>query len=302
TQVAIVQITEKNKEGACPHINNKKRKAEELEERKANRKMLKVKKETSQNVLVKINNSYENNTLQKIEQMNMDIQTTPVVDNEDSNKQSWAEMIDNDSDNLKNITNATNSWVTPSTNEISIEYTNTENSILHNNQEGTRLGIESSTSTNGKIVTAQEPIWYFNHKLENMQAEVTQQEAMAKLAKVAINVKSTHDVKVGTLSGSGNQSNKEIVVEPSDTTKVAKEEDTYKEAVKTPTNTGTSPDEEMVAELSDPLRNELSNLYGTTENKKNLPPVAATKDINIEDVQASMFLQVSNAKMDDFKV
>ncbi|CAG8778569.1 39777_t:CDS:2, partial [Gigaspora margarita] len=117
TQAETVQVTEKNKKGAHPRINNKKRKAEELEEREANRKMLKVKEETSQNTLVKINNSYENNTLQQMEQTNMDVQTTLVVDNEDPNKQSWAEMMDNDSDNLKDVNNETNPWVIPSTNE-----------------------------------------------------------------------------------------------------------------------------------------------------------------------------------------
>ncbi|CAG8846962.1 44387_t:CDS:2, partial [Gigaspora margarita] len=113
TQARTVQVTEKNKEGACSRINNKKRKADELEEREENRKMLKVKEETSQNASVKINKSYENSMLQQMEQMNMD-----------------------------DITNGTNPWATPSTNETSIEYTNTKNSILHNNQEGTQLGIE----------------------------------------------------------------------------------------------------------------------------------------------------------------
>ncbi|CAG8759229.1 22288_t:CDS:2 [Gigaspora margarita] len=242
--------------------------------------------------MVKINNSYENNTLQQMEQTNMNVQTTPVVDNEDPNKQSWAKMMDNDSDNLKDINNETNPWVIPSTNETSIEHTNTENSILHNNQEGTLLGIESLLEDSfleniddilglpeqeteiRNPYAAQEPIRDSNHEHENMQAEVTQQEATAELAEVAINVE-----------------NEEMVVEPSDTAKVAKEEDTHEEAVKTPTNTGASPDEEMVAEPSDPLKDELLNLYGTTENKENLPPVAVTKDINVEDVQASMFLQ-----------
>ncbi|CAG8659109.1 43516_t:CDS:2 [Gigaspora margarita] len=49
----------------------------------------------------------------------MDVQTliaeAPVVDNEDTSKQSWAEMMDNDSDNLKDITNTTNPWPFPST-------------------------------------------------------------------------------------------------------------------------------------------------------------------------------------------
>ncbi|CAG8811815.1 29024_t:CDS:2, partial [Gigaspora margarita] len=222
--------------------------------------MLKVKEETSQNASVEINNSYENNMLQQMEQMNMDVQNTPAVDNKDLNKQSWAEIMDNDSVNLKDITNATNSWATPSTNETTLRKS-------FYNQRG-------STLTNGEIEIAQEPIQYFNHEHENMQADITQQEAMAELAEVAINVK----------------------------TKVAKEEDTHEKVMKTPTNTGASPDEEMAAEPSDPLRDKLLNLYGTTENKKNLPPVAATKDINVEDVQASMFSQVSNAEMDDFKI
>ncbi|CAG8835512.1 39206_t:CDS:1, partial [Gigaspora margarita] len=68
---------------------------------------------------VKINKNNENISLQQMEQTNMDIQTqlaeASVVDNEDTSKQSWAEMMDNDSDNLKDITNTTNPWVTPST-------------------------------------------------------------------------------------------------------------------------------------------------------------------------------------------
>ncbi|CAG8800423.1 34354_t:CDS:2 [Gigaspora margarita] len=176
--------------------------------------------------------------LQQIEQMNMDVQTqleeTPVVDNEDPNKQ-------------------------------------------------------SSTSTNGKIKNAQEPIWYSNHEHENMQAEIIQQEATAEIVEVATNIKSTYNIKVGTPTVLGDRSDEEMVVEPSDTPKVTKEENTHEEA-------------EIAVEPSDPLRDELSNLYGTTENKENLLPVAVTKDINVEDVQASMFSQVSNAKMDDFKV
>ncbi|CAG8840865.1 11386_t:CDS:2, partial [Gigaspora margarita] len=135
-----------------------------------------------------------------------------------------------------------------------------------------------STSTNGEIEAAQEPIWDSNHEHENMQAEVTQQGATAELAKVAINVKSTHDIKGRTSFVLDDRSDKEIVVELSDTAKVAKEEDTHEEA-------------EMVAEPSDPLRDELSNLYGTTENKENLLLVAVTKDINVEDVQASICSQ-----------
>ncbi|CAG8786955.1 19495_t:CDS:2, partial [Gigaspora margarita] len=38
-----------------------------------------------------------------------------------TSKQSWAEMMDNDSDNLKDITNATNPWAFPSTSETNIE-------------------------------------------------------------------------------------------------------------------------------------------------------------------------------------
>ncbi|CAG8817814.1 37082_t:CDS:2, partial [Gigaspora margarita] len=229
-----------------------------------------------------VNKSYENNTLQQIEQTNMDIQTqlkvTSVVDNEDSNIQSWAEIMDNDSDNVRDITNATNPWVTPSTNET------------------------SSTSTNREIENAQEPTQYSNHENENMQAEVTQQEATAELVEGAINMKNTHDVKVETPAILADRSDEEMAVDPSDTSKVTQEEDTHEEAVETPTNNGISPDEEMAVEPSDPLRDELLNLYGTTENKENLLPVAATKDINVKDVQASMFSQVSNAEIDDFKV
>ncbi|CAG8805103.1 1122_t:CDS:2, partial [Gigaspora margarita] len=69
--------------------------------------------------------------------------------------------------------------------------------------------------------------------------------AIAELAEVAINMESTYDVKGGTSSGSDDRSDEEMVVKPSDTAKVAKEEDTHEEAVKIPTNTGASPDEEM---------------------------------------------------------
>ncbi|CAG8811912.1 10671_t:CDS:2, partial [Gigaspora margarita] len=117
TQATTVQVTEKNKIGACPRTN-KKRKAEESEESEESRKMLKHKEETPQNASVK----------------------APVVDNKNTSKQSWPEIMDNDSDNLKDITNTTNPWAFPNTSETNIEYTNTENDILHDKKEEAQLG------------------------------------------------------------------------------------------------------------------------------------------------------------------
>ncbi|CAG8804974.1 38175_t:CDS:2, partial [Gigaspora margarita] len=51
------------------------------------------------------------------------------------------------------------------------------------------------------------------------------------------------------------------------------------------------PDEEMTAEPSDPLRDELSDLYGTAENKENLLLVVATKATDVVNMQASMLSQ-----------
>ncbi|CAG8729294.1 12048_t:CDS:2, partial [Gigaspora margarita] len=122
TQVTSVQVTEKNKEGACPHTN-KKRKAEESEEREKNRKLLKHKEETPQN-------------------MSVELAETPVTNNKDTSKQSWAEIMEDDLDNLKNITNTTNPWVTPSTSETLTEHTSTESNISHNKREETQIGLE----------------------------------------------------------------------------------------------------------------------------------------------------------------
>ncbi|CAG8791301.1 42393_t:CDS:2, partial [Gigaspora margarita] len=174
--------------------------------------------EIPQNVLVKVNKNNKNILLQQMEQTNMDIQTqlaeAPVVDNDDTSKQSWAKIIDNNSDNLKNITNATNPWATP----------------------------------------------------------------------ITINKKSTYDEKAETLSVSDDRSDEEMVVKSLDSLKITKEGNTHKETVETPIITSVCPDEEMTTEPSDPLRDELSNLYGTAENKKNLLLVAATKATGVVDM------------------
>ncbi|CAG8830459.1 17858_t:CDS:2, partial [Gigaspora margarita] len=130
----------KEKEKAC-HCTNKKRKAEESEG-----KMLKHKEETPQNMSVEVNKVNGNISLQQTEQTEMDTHTqlaeVPVMDNKDTSKQSWAKMMDNDSDNLKDITNATNPWVTPSTNETHTEHTSTESDISHNKKEEKQIGLE----------------------------------------------------------------------------------------------------------------------------------------------------------------
>ncbi|CAG8816484.1 15570_t:CDS:2, partial [Gigaspora margarita] len=72
------------------------------------------------------------------------------------------------------------------------------------------------------------------------------------------------------------------------------EESTYNES--------TCPDEEMVTELSDPLRDELSDLYGIAGNKVNLLLVTAENNASIGDLQASMLSQVSNIELDNFKI
>ncbi|CAG8836217.1 35971_t:CDS:2, partial [Gigaspora margarita] len=105
-----VQVTEENKEGACPYTD---------------------KKENKQN---------------QTEQTEMDVHTqlaeVTVTDNKDTSKQSWAKMIDNDSNNLKDITNATNPWATPSTSETYAEQISTESDISYNKIERTPVGLE----------------------------------------------------------------------------------------------------------------------------------------------------------------
>ncbi|CAG8546054.1 36513_t:CDS:2 [Gigaspora margarita] len=228
--------------------------------------MLKHKNEIPQNMSVEVNKNNENISLQQMKQMNIDVQTqleeVPVVDNENTSKQSWAEMMDNDSDNLKDITNATNSWATPSTSETN---------------------IEGSTSTNEEIENAHEPSLYSDHRHEDMQTDVALHETQAESNEVTINEESTHDRKVGTPSVSGDCSDEEMVAESSDSLKITKKGNTHKETEETPIITGACPDEEMTAE---PL-----NLYRTAENKENLQPVAATKATGIVNMQASMLSQ-----------
>ncbi|CAG8487848.1 11865_t:CDS:2 [Gigaspora margarita] len=76
------------------------------------------------------------------------------------------------------------------------------------------------------------------------------------------------------------------------------EENTYEEKVEIPSNTvespitaNTSSDVEMVAESSDPLRDEPMDLNGNAENKENLPPVVVEANTNMGDMQASMLSQ-----------
>ncbi|CAG8838506.1 13562_t:CDS:2, partial [Gigaspora margarita] len=184
TQATTVQVTEKNKEGAC-FCTNKKRKAEESEEREESRKMLKHKEEIPQNALVEVNN--ENISLQQMEQKNMDVQTqlaeAPVVDNKDTSKQSWAKIMNNDSDNLKDITNTTNP-------------------------------LRGSTSTNEEIENAHEPNLYSDHKREDMQIDIALHETQAEPNEVTINEKSIHDEKVGTPSAKEGNTHEETVKTP----------------------------------------------------------------------------------------
>ncbi|CAG8776119.1 14822_t:CDS:2 [Gigaspora margarita] len=270
-----VQVTEKNKKGACSHTN-KKRKAEESEEREKNRKMLKYKEETSQNTSVEVNKANGNISPQQTEQIEMDIHTqlaeAPITNNKDTSKQSWAKIMDNDSDNLKDITSATNPWVIPSTSEMLTEYTNTESDISHNKRKETQIGLEGSTLTNEKIENVHEPNLYLDHEHKDMQTDAVLHETQTESNEVAINEEST------------------------------KEENTYDKNVGNPTISSACPDKEIVMEPSDPLRDELSDLYKMAGNKENLPPVTVENSASVEDLQASMLSQVSNIELDDFKV
>ncbi|CAG8574713.1 38318_t:CDS:1 [Gigaspora margarita] len=109
--------------------------------------MLKYRDKTPQNMLVEVNKTNGNISLQQTEQTEMDVHTqlaevTVTMDNKDTSKQSWAEMTDNDSNNLKDITNATNPWVTPSTSETYTEQISTESDISYNKIERTPVGLE----------------------------------------------------------------------------------------------------------------------------------------------------------------
>ncbi|CAG8641830.1 19885_t:CDS:2 [Gigaspora margarita] len=279
TQAATVQVTEENKEGTCPYTD-KKRKAEELEEREKSRKMLKHREETPQNASAKVNKTNGNISLQQTEQTEMDIHTQlaeiTVTDNKDTSKQSWAKMTDNDSNNLKDITNATNPWATPSTSETYAE----------------QISTESSTSTNGKIENAREPNLYPDYKHKDMQTEVAPHVTQAESNESAINEESTYEKKVKTPSISSDRSDEKMEAEPSDSSKDTKEEITYKEKEETPIVASVSPDIEMVVEFADLLRDELADLYRNAGDKENLLPVAAKTNTSVEDMQASMLSQV----------
>ncbi|CAG8698692.1 16260_t:CDS:2 [Gigaspora margarita] len=200
--------------------------------------MLKYKEETPQNVSVEVNKVNKNILLQKTEQT----AEVLVMDNKDTSKQSWAKMMDNDSDNLKDITNATNPWTTPSTSKTNTEHTSTESDILHNKREETQIGLEGllkecffdnidnmiSTSTNEEIKNVHEPNLYSDYEHEDMQTDAVLHKTQAESKEVAIN-----------------EENKEMVAEPSDSLKDTKEKNTYNKNVETPTIASTCPDKEM---------------------------------------------------------
>ncbi|CAG8667580.1 10831_t:CDS:2, partial [Gigaspora margarita] len=198
----------------------------------------------------------------------------PLTDNKNTSKQSWAEMMDNDLDNLKDITNATNLWITLSTNETYTEHISTKSDIAHNNSEKTPVGLEGlpddcflENISNMEIENAHKPNLYPDHKHENMQTDAA-----------------LHETQAESNESATNKENKEMEVEPSDSLKDTTEEITYKEKVKTPIFAGTSPDEEMVTKSSNSLRDELAN-------KENLPPVAAKANTSVGDMQANMLSQ-----------
>ncbi|CAG8834300.1 31387_t:CDS:1, partial [Gigaspora margarita] len=91
-------------------------------------------------------------------------------------------------------------------------------------------------------------------------------------------------------------------MEPTDSLKDTKEEVTHKKKMESPITTSTSSDVEMAAESSDPLRDELADLYGNAENKENLLLAVVEANTNVGDMQASMLSQVKNIETDDFKV
>ncbi|CAG8842840.1 8613_t:CDS:2, partial [Gigaspora margarita] len=198
----------------------------ELEEREKSRKMLKH-KETPQNMSAEVNNTNRNILLQQTEQTEMDIHTqfaeVTVTDNKDTSKQSWDEMTDNNSNNLKDITNATNPWVIPSTSKTYAEQISTESDISYNKIERTLVGLEGltdncffkniddmiglsewktedknpyglgSTSTNEEIKNAREPNLYPDYKHEDMQTDVALHVTQAESNESAINEERTHE-------------------------------------------------------------------------------------------------------------
>ncbi|CAG8756869.1 16907_t:CDS:2, partial [Gigaspora margarita] len=166
------------------------------------------------------------------------------------------------------ITNATNPWVTPSTSEIYAEQISTESNISYNKMERTPVGLEGLTDD------------CFFENIDNM---------------IRLSEQKTKD---RNLYGS----DKEMEVEPSDSSKNTKEEITHKEKEETPIVASVSPDIEMVAESADPLRDELADLYGNAGDKGTLPPVAAETNTSVGDMQASMLSQVTNIELDNFKV
>ncbi|CAG8829270.1 46519_t:CDS:2, partial [Gigaspora margarita] len=237
----------------------------------------------------------------------------------------------NNLDNMKDITNATNSWAFPSTSETNIEYTNTENDILHDKKEEAQLGLKSlpddcfleniddilglpeqeienrnlygsarrksyhdrrgSTSTNREVENARKPNLYPDHAHEDMQTEAALHKTQAESKESAINEENTHEEKVETPSVTGDQPDEGMKVEPTDSLKNTKEKITHEEKVESPITASTSSDIEMVVESSDPLRNKLADLYENAENKENLPSEVVEANTNVGDMQASMLSQ-----------
>ncbi|CAG8835224.1 14381_t:CDS:1, partial [Gigaspora margarita] len=62
------------------------------------------------------------------------------------------------------------------------------------------------------------------------------------------------------------------------------------------------PEEEMMTEPSDPLRDELLALYERAENNEKPQPEPDGNKVNIANMQANMFSYVSNIEPDEFKV
>ncbi|CAG8543287.1 7213_t:CDS:2 [Gigaspora margarita] len=67
---------------------------------------------------------------------------------------------------------------------------------------------------------------------------------------------------VETLSNTGDRLDEEMEAEPADSLKDTKEEIIHEKRVESPITASISADIEMVAESSDPLRDELVDLYG----------------------------------------
>ncbi|CAG8829541.1 12292_t:CDS:2, partial [Gigaspora margarita] len=251
--------------------------------------------EIPQNASVEVNKNNENISLQQIEQTNMDVQTqlaeATIEDNEDTSKQSWAEMMDKDSDNLKDITNATNPWALPSTSETNIEYTNTENNILHNKKEETQLGL-NNLSDDCFLENIDDILRLPEQEIESRNPYGSGRVGRSKES--ALNEENTHEEKVEIPFNTSDRPDEEMEVKPTNSLKDTKEEITNEKRIESPITASTSLDIEMVVESSNPLRDKLADLYGNAGNKENLPPVVVEANTSIGDMQASMLSQVKN--------